>query len=152
MTGGLATSLIAGIGEEISFRWLFFMDNIIGCTIANFFLLGFIGCGIPEFFHMYVAGPIANFTTFGALEPWIYHVSGWAVGASVLATNAFFRDGHKYQGPFGIINSWFGGMYLFWVMFRFGLPAAILVHFLYDFLIFLVLYVDAVIERAMGNS
>ena len=54
----------------------------------------------------------------------------------MLYTNAFFRDGHRYQGPIGVLNSWFAGMFLFWIMFTYGLPAAILVHFMYDFLIF----------------
>ncbi len=134
LIGGTLHSLFAGVTEEIAFRWLFFMSNIVSVQIANYCFFGFLGFGITEWFHMHLVGPIANWATFKALEPYIFHSSSWAVGASIIATNTFFRDGHKYQGFFGWVNSWFGGMFLFWIMFKFGLPIAILVHFLYDFL------------------
>lgn len=35
-------------------------------------------------------------------------------------------------------------------MFTYGLVAAIIVHFLYDLLIFFVLYADAAVERLLG--
>ena len=149
---GTLTSIMAGVFEEITFRWLFFLDNIVSVKIANFFFFGFIGLGIPAWFHTHLVGPIANFMTFHGLESQIFHSSGWAVGAAMLTTNAFFRDGHRYQGFLGVVNSWFGGMFLFWIMFKYGLPVAITVHFLYDFLIFLVMYVDAVVERANGYA
>ncbi len=150
--GGTIISFLAGTIEEMTFRWLFFLDNIVSVKITNFLFFGFFGFGIPQWFHLHVFGPLANWTTFGGLEKYIFHPSGWAIGASMLATNAFFRDGHKYQGLFGVINSWFGGMFLFWIMFRYGLPAAILIHFVYDFLIYATRYVDAVVERALGYA
>lgn len=149
LTSGTLISLQAGIVEEVTFRWLFFLDNIVLIKIGNFFFFGFLGFGIPFWFHINVSGPIANWASLHGLEPYIFHSTGWAVGAAMLATNAFFQDGHKYQGIIGSINSWFIGMYLFWIMFQYGLLAAILVHFLYDFLIFLVRYIDASVERAM---
>jgi len=152
IVGGTLVSLRAGIFEEITFRWLFFLDNIVSVKIANFLFFGFLGFGIPSWFHNYFVGPIANFTTFHGLESQIFHSTGWAVGAAMLTTNAFFRDGHRYQGLLGVVNSWFGGMFLFWIMFKYGLPAAILIHFVYDFLIYLVHYVDAVVERANGHA
>lgn len=150
LKGGTLTSLQAGVIEEILFRWLFFLWNIVSVKIGNFVFFGFLGFGLPSWFHLNIAGPIANWATFHGLESYIFHPTGWAVGASMLITNSFFRDGHKYQGLIGFFNSWFIGMYLFWIMFQYGLPAAILIHFLYDFLIFLVRYIDAVIERALG--
>ncbi|MFA7216836.1 MAG: hypothetical protein WC095_02555 [Candidatus Paceibacterota bacterium] len=149
---GAIVSIIAGVGEEITFRWLFFLDNIVSVKIANWFFFGFIGFGIPAWFHMYIVGPIANWFTLGELESFIFHSTGWAVGAAMLTTNAFFRDGHRYLGFLGFVNSWFLGMFLFWIMFKYGLLAAILIHFTYDFLIYLVHYVDSAIERAMGYA
>ena len=149
---GAGTSILAGVGEEVTFRWLFFLNTIVSVKIANFLLFGFLGHGVPRWFHLHVFGPIANWTTFHGLQPYIFHSTGWAVGAAMLATNAFFRDGHKYQGLFGWINSWFMGMFLFWIMFKYGLLAAILIHFLYDFLIDAVRYVDAAIERAQESA
>lgn len=46
------------------------------------------------------------------------------------------RNGHAYQGWFGTINSWFLGLYFFYIMLTHGLLAAIVVHFTYDFIIF----------------
>jgi len=103
---------------------------------SNFLFFGFLGFGIPEWIHMHVWGPLANWTTFHQLESYIFNENSWTVGAAMLYSNAFFRDGHKYQGLFGVISSWFMGMYFFWIMFHYGLVAAIVIHFLYDFAIF----------------
>jgi len=134
--GGLLISLWAGLVEEVCFRWLIFLSAVATVQIGNFLIFGWLGFGVPEWFHLSVWGPIADFTTLGALNAQIFHAAGWYVGAAMLYANALFRDGHKYQGLFGTVNSWFTGMFFFWLMFRYGLPAAILVHFLYDLLIF----------------
>jgi len=145
---GFGISAWAGIAEEIAFRWIFFLYGMIGIKVGNFIFLGFIpGWGIPENIYGYIVGPIANFFTFGLMENWLFHPTHWAIGAAILAANAKFRDGHKYQGPFGIINSWYIGMFFFWIMFTYGLLAAIVVHFVYDFLIFTMLYVVSVSHR-----
>ena len=68
----------------------------------------------------------------------LFHPSSWAVGAAVISANAFFRDGHKYQGILGVLNSWFAGMFFFWMMFAHGLWAAMVVHFTYDVVVFTV--------------
>jgi hypothetical protein len=133
---GTKASLIAGITEEIAFRWLIYYGAFAGITIINFLFFGWAGFGLPELFHNYVWGPLANWTTFGYLEQWILNPNAWIVGAAMLYANAFFRDGHKYQGLFGMINSWFIGMFLFYIMFTYGLLAAIVIHFVYDWLIF----------------
>lgn len=135
---GTLISLWAGVAEEIAFRWLIFYAAIGTVTFGNFLFFGWLGFGIPAWFHLNVWGPIADWTTGGYLSQFIFYPTGWMVGAGMLYSNAMFRDGHKYQGPLGVINAWFIGMYLFWVSFRFGLPAAIVVHFAYDFLIFAV--------------
>jgi len=149
---GTLISIFAGIAEEVIFRWLFLLGAIVLVKIGNFLFFGFLGFGIPSWLHLHAFGPLANWITLGHLEPYLFHSTGWAVGAAMLSANSFFRDGHKYQGSFGWVNSWFIGMFLFWIMFQYGLLAAILAHFVYDLLIFTVLYVDASIERARGNA
>lgn len=150
LAGGFFISLLAGMLEEIGFRWLIFLANIVYSKVLNFLFFGFLGFGIPEWFYNAIAGPIANFFTLGFLTPALFHESGWAVGAALLAANAFFRDSHKYLGPMGWINSWFIGMFMFWLLFQYGLIACIVMHFLYDLFIFIVRYIDAAIERALG--
>jgi len=136
---GTVLSILAGVLEEVSHRWLSFLAAIGVIAVVNWLLGGFIfSMGLPQVLHVYVWGHVANFTTFGMLEGWIFHPSGWLVGAAMLYSNAAFRDGHKYQGWFGWINSWFLGMYLFYLMFNHGLLAAILAHFAYDMVIFTV--------------
>lgn len=133
---GTLISLWAGITEEVAFRWLIFLSTMATIRIPNFLFFGFLGFGIPEWFHNHLWGPLANWTTFQALQPHIFSEHGWFVGAAMLVTNAFFRDGHKYQGLFGVINAWFLGMFFFWIMFTHGLWASIFVHILYDLVIF----------------
>jgi hypothetical protein len=60
-------------------------------------------------------------------------------GAALLSSNGRFRDGHLYQGTIGWIDAWFCGMILFYIMFKWGLFAAIIVHFFYDFFLFTML-------------
>ncbi len=151
LAGGFLISLWAGVMEEICFRWLIFLNTIIGALIVNYILLGFAGFGLFEMMMVHVLMPVANFFTLGALAQYLDNRAMWSVGAGILMANAFFRDGHKYQGLLGWTNSWFLGMYFFYMMFTYGLPAAILVHFLYDMLIFAVVYVDRAIERAQGR-
>lgn len=133
---GTKRSAWAGFSEEVAFRWLIFYGAFAGIAIVNFLFFGWAGFGIPEWFHMNVWGPLADFTTFGYLQEWIFHPVTWIAGAAMLSSNAFFRDGHKYLGLIGVINSWFLGMFFFYMMFHYGLLAAILVHFVYDWLIF----------------
>lgn len=106
--------------------------------VVPMILYVFVGLppGIPEWFHVHVWGPLANITTGGHLQEYLFHPSGFAVGAALLYSNAFFRDGHKHIGLFGYVNSWFLGMFFFYLMLNYGLPAAILVHFVYDLAVF----------------
>lgn len=143
-------SAVAGLFEEISFRWCFFYGSIVTLQIFNFLVFGFLGFGIPEWVYQHVFGPLADFTTLHYLHEYLFNGYGWAVGAAIVAANGRFRNGHVYLGPLGFVNSWFMGMFFFYIMFHYGLIAAMIVHFLYDFFIFSVSYVDAVIERALG--
>ena len=149
---GALISVFAGVVEEICFRWLIFLGAIVGAKVCNFLFFGWLGWGMPEWFQVHAFGPLADFFTLGRLHDWLYHPAGWEVGSAILTANAAFRNGHKYQGLFGYVNSWFCGMYFFWLMFHFGLPVAILAHFVYDLLIFAVIYVDAAIERAQERT
>lgn len=148
---GIVRSIIAGVVEEILFRWWIFLGMIVSVQIFNFFFFGFLGFGISEWLYLNIMGPIANFFTLGKMEWILFHPAGWFVGSAVLSANAYFRDGHKYQGPIGWINSWFIGMFMFYLLFQYGLLACIVVHFLYDLFIFLVRYIDRVIERALDG-
>ncbi len=133
---GLFRSVKAGVVEEIVFRWLFFLGAIIVLPVINWLLGGFIGLELLRWLHQYIMCPIANFFTFGYLETYLMSSSGWQVGAAIIVSNNLFRDGHTRLGPLAFINAWFFGMYMYWVVFRYGIFPAMFIHFLYDFIIF----------------
>lgn len=56
--------------------------------------------------------------------------------SAVLWSNAKFRDGHKYQGPSGMLNSYLIGFYMFYIAFAYGLLYAMAAHFLFDAVLF----------------
>lgn len=94
-----------------------------------------------KWFSTTVVVPIADFMSFGKMHNLlttntVTNPDAWAIGAAIIVANAKFRDGHKYLGLLGFVNSWYIGLVMFWLMFTFGLVAAIFCHFLYDFLIF----------------
>ncbi len=120
--------LITSVFEEVAFRWVMFLGGIPLLKIINHLFFGFAGIGIFERLHIYIIGPIADFTTFGYLHNFLFHEHGWAVGASLLSSNAVFRDGHKYQGWFGYFNAWFAGMYVFYIALNYSLLSAIAIH------------------------
>lgn len=134
--GGTLISIWAGIAEEIAFRWLFFFSAIVMLPVVNWILGGFMGLELLRWLYQYILCPIANFFTFGYLETYLLNGYGWAVGAAVISSNGRFRNGHAYQGPLGLVNSWFFGMYMHWVVFKYGIMPAMFIHFLYDFIIF----------------
>lgn len=141
---GIVSSLFAGIVEEILYRWLLFYSAIAGIQIINFLALG-----IPYLMYTYLLLPCANVATLGLLHPLLMG-GPWIIGAAIVSANGKFRNGHAYQGLLGYVNSWFLGMVFYHLTFKYGLLSAIVVHALYDVLIFVVRYIDAIIERKKG--
>jgi len=169
----LLTSTLAGIWEELGYRWAFICYAMIGLMVMNWlFSAGFGWPGavalciasaalwynkekglalgalllaiLAALFALY-ANPvywfyqmlfyIAHFTTLTLMDPVLYgdHQQLCIYGAFV--ANLWFRDGHKYQGPLGLVNAWYAGMVLLYATIMYGLFTAIAVHALYDILI-----------------
>ncbi|MCB0387044.1 MAG: CPBP family intramembrane metalloprotease [Bdellovibrionales bacterium] len=133
---GVIRSVLAGVLEEVCFRWLLFLSAMVMIPFMNWLLLGFMGLDIIKFIYVSILCPVANFFTLGWLEEYLLNGYGWAVAAAIVSSNGRFRNGHAYLGWGGFVNSWFIGMYLHLVVFTNGLIAAIIIHFLYDFFIF----------------
>ncbi len=150
---GIKLSIAGGIGQEILFRWGYLLAGIIGVQVFDWVLGGFFfDKGLIQTAYAYVTAPLADLTTLGHLS-WLFtDPQGWMIGAAVLGTNLAYRDGHKYTGKFGVVNNWFVGMAFFYIMFSFGLLAAITVHVLYDLIIIAIVYGDMFLERARGRG
>ncbi|GCE50225.1 hypothetical protein EI42_05445 [Thermosporothrix hazakensis] len=125
---------IYGFLEEVCFRWVLFYSYIVGLTVANVLFFGFAGFGLFQWLFLHVFGPAADFVTLHKLHDILFG-SSWVIGAAILSANGKFRQGHAYQGWIGWLWAWFGGMFLFLVMFHYGLPIAIGVHILYNLLL-----------------
>lgn len=146
---GFLVAIWASVLEELYFRWLLFFSMFGLIAFWDFFFGGFLfDVGLVWLIKWWLWMPLANLTTFGLMEGMIYHSSGWYFGSAVLGANAMFREDHAYQGLFGLINSWFIGMFLFWVCFTHGLWAAMVVHFAYNMLIY---SVEALIKLLNGK-
>lgn len=143
LTDGFCISLFAGVVEEFLFRWLFLYSAMLATQICCFLFFGWISSWfeLPRLLYQYIIQPIMELVSFGSLN-WLWEYN-WLISSSVVSANATFRDGHKYQGFFGWVNSWVIGFFLFWIMFTYGLPAAIVVHFTYDFIIYVIIFLHA---------
>ena len=152
LRSGLWSSAFAGVIEEIGFRWIIFLGSMIIIYITNWILGGFLGkdYGLLRWIYSVIAAPLSNYVTLGILKDQIVVNNYWYFGAAIISANALFREGHKYLGWVGLVNSWFIGMFLFYIMFVHGLFAAITIHFLYDFLIYTLLAIISLIKHAYG--
>lgn len=148
---GCLVSTFAGVFEEITFRWLLFYSEMIMFQFLNLLFFQWIfHWGLFSWIYSWLT-PMVNTITFGFLQPQLMNDIGWYVGAAIISSNWKFRDGHLYQGFWGSWHAWFGGMFFFYLAFNYGLLSAMIVHFLYDFYIFGLVYIDSCIEKAQGN-
>jgi hypothetical protein len=123
------SSVMAGILEETGFRCLFIFIAIISIAVLDLITLGFV-----MWFYQNITFPITDIVTLGLMHDYIYGLPALFM-AGALSANAQFRDGHRYLGWFGSMNSWFVGLYLLFIMLTYGLAVAILAHIIYDLII-----------------
>ncbi len=169
----IATDTMAGLWEELGYRFIFVCYAMIIIGVANWiFSVGAgwivtIVCGIvslilwhqrervfsilalagaalglllafyadPVYWIHQVIVYIVHFTTFFQMDPVLYGGYEKLFVFGAILANAWFRDGHKYQGLLGIVNAWYVGMVLLYATVTYGLLTAIVVHALYDMLI-----------------
>lgn len=127
---GTWLSLNAGFFEEIIFRWL-----LLIIAPAVLVVLNFVSFGLIRWLYGTILIPIANTTTLGILEPQLTDAN-WLLGAAIISVNGRFRRGHAHHGLFATVNSWFIGMVMFYLLFNFGMWAAIVAHIAYDLCVF----------------
>jgi Protein kinase domain len=152
LVAGAGMSVVSGIGEELTYRYAVFYAQIVGYSILGWVLFeGWAGFNLPRWFFLSISGPVVDFLTLGHLHSLLFAPGlGWAVGAAILSSNGKWRDEHVYHGTIGRLNVWLIGMYLFFLLFHYGLFAAMLVRFGYDISIEMVIYLFACMERSRG--
>ena len=132
---GMWQSIWNGLGEEIMFRWIVFYDAIALLAGLNFMLGGFRGQeqGMLEWIYTTLLGPLVNAVTLGMLQNILFH-QGWAVGAAIILISfgRFARRFFPITGNLSWLFFWPIGLFLFQIMFTYGIIASMLVHMLYE--------------------
>lgn len=157
---GLSTSLFAGIMEEVVFRWVLLYGYMGILWILNDVTAYLFDVPILKIITEVVFG---GFTTIivGNAQDILVHPAAWTIGAAagtwtlglaILPSVMKFQQGHLYQGVTGWIFSGFAGLVFFHIMFNYGLFAGMWVHFLFDMMVFLMLFVDVLLEEQAGKA
>ncbi len=76
--------------------------------------------------------PTVNFVTAGYFRQLFYDDHPRLFVFGMIAANAAFRDGHKYQGLYGFWNSWIIGFVMMHATLSYGLWTAVAIHVIYD--------------------
>lgn len=160
------TSILAGVWEELFFRWIAFLCACFWVNVANWILGGFLGGGgsiniqgfrgLIDLFDSHILIPIADWSTRGMIHDYLYLVpqgfTWFVIGSAIIVTSNQFRDGHKKYGPVGYIASWFFGMFCFYLTFNYGLVTAIVVHTLLDIAALTPGYIDSLIWPRLNKD
>jgi hypothetical protein len=128
---GTWLSINAGFFEEILYRWLALFGVMILIKFVNI-----VTFGLVKWLYVSILIPFTNWASFGLLEPQLYGDHGWLLAAGIVSASIRFSDAHEYQGLLGRINAWYIGLFMFYLMFNYGLWAAIVAHILYDLCVF----------------
>lgn len=106
------------------------LTTICGVVLTYWF---FTGLNPVHLGYEYVIVPTIWLVTFGTFSGVLYdsEVPRLFIFGAVLA-NAWFRDGHKYQGLLGVVNSWIVGFVMLHAMLHYGLWTAVILHVTYD--------------------
>ena len=119
-------STMAGILEEIGYRCIFIFTSMIPIVLLERLIPGLLMWSYKN-----IVFPITDIMTLRLMHNTIYGFPAIFI-AGALSSNAAFRDRHRYQGTFGVINAWFAGLYLLHIMLNKGLVVAILAHMIYN--------------------
>jgi hypothetical protein len=140
-------SLNAGVFEELIFRGFIFLSGMVVVRFMNTITFGF-----EKWFALHVEMPLADWFTFHALHAQLAGNPNWVFGGALVLAAGLFRNEHGYLGLFGYINSWFIGMVMFYLVFHYGIVAAIVAHVLYDAIIFTIIALTSMPESPLSRA
>ena len=93
--------------------------------------------------------PALNFLSFGSFTEIInntaMHDPLFVMDA--IAANAWFRDGHKYQGWFGVLDSWMFGFVAIYAMMTYGLLTALTLHMAWNTQVYVIRYLKRKVQQ-----
>ncbi len=118
-----------------------FIGGLVLAIVAG--LCFWYGSAVDPIYFLFgeILIPIANWTTFGMMEPILTDRSTPLFLFGIFAANIAFRNGHKYLGPVGYVNSWYIGMVLVYATMTYGILTAIVLHAIYDIIIGVLKYI-----------
>ncbi len=82
--------------------------------------------------YNWIIVPFLHYASFGQLDSILYKGNSQLFVMGAISANSLFRDGHKYQGRRGMLNSWVIGFVLLHATMTYGLLIAIIIHAVYD--------------------
>lgn len=145
---GMWQSIWIGIGEELGLRWLAFYSLIALLNMLG--SLSLLDNALPRL-YTFLVGPVVNFVTFGQFSSILFHPHWtWAVGGAIVILS-FYHSERRFlpiKGNMSWLLYWLPNLFLYLVMFRYGLIAAMLVHLIYE--AFLVVFVLTVGRRVIA--
>ncbi|KND51912.1 MAG: hypothetical protein ABA06_01480 [Parcubacteria bacterium C7867-001] len=148
VAGWVVAVIAAGLG--VIFFISLFLRNMDAPFLGRLLLTGLAALVVwavfklnhdPVFFiYKNILYPIADFMTLKLMHPVFYGKEPAMLIIGMFAANAWFRDGHKYQGLLGAVNSWYAGCVLMFATVNYGIFVAIIVHALYDIMVHVLRY------------
>lgn len=149
---GFGTSLMAGIFEELVFRWILLYAALGLLWVINLGAFAFTGIELVRL----AIQPLTDLLVFllmnGVDGRLVNPPELWALGFAIFLSVLKFQQGHLYQGKTGFLFSGLAGLVFFRVMFVHGLLAAMVVHFSFDMMVFIMLLIDVWIEKLLGTK
>ena len=143
---GITISVVAGIVEEIVHWWAYMIIALIILDELNILSTTIFGFEIIKYLYVNVFGYLAEKMTFGYMHALLYKTS-WTIGASIFIANCIFVFAHENKSPIFYYIIWMAGMFLFWLMFTYGIFVAMIAHALYNFTIHFVIYLYVAITK-----
>lgn len=129
----LGFGVVGGALGEVFVRWIALFVVLILVQFFNaLFFEAWLGFGLFHLMQTYILGPVANFVTLGYLHDQLTNPALWPVGFAMFAVCVNTAEKHEYQGFIGQAFAWAFGMFMFYMLFTFGLLACITVHVLWN--------------------
>lgn len=129
LSAKLYIAILAGIWEELGYRNLFIFTSMISVWIG-----AKLTFGLWLWMYKYVSIPVTDLLTAGLMHQ-IWYGQPLLIAAGMVSTASAFAKAHQEKGLgalISFISSFYFGCYMLFVMLTQGLIVAMVLHALYD--------------------